>query len=103
MKVAVTKQVNRLRLFHFRKAGGTSLRSFVRELAKQIPFYNIRHSVKPGITGWAQLCYPYGSNEQDAKEKLQFDLYYVKNQSLFLDFTILLTTVEVILFGKGAR
>jgi sugar transferase (PEP-CTERM system associated) len=76
---------------------------FVRELAKQIPFYNIRHSVKPGITGWAQLCYPYGSNEQDAKQKLQFDLYYVKNHSLFLDFTILLTTVEVILFGKGAR
>lgn len=76
---------------------------FVRDLAEQIPFYDVRHSVKPGITGWAQLCYPYGSNAQDAKQKLQFDLYYVKNHSLFLDFTILLTTVEVILFGKGAR
>ncbi len=76
---------------------------FVQELTKQIPFYDIRHSVKPGITGWAQLCYPYGANAEDAKQKLQFDLYYVKNHSLFLDFMILLTTVEVILFGKGAR
>lgn len=76
---------------------------FVKELAKKIPFYEVRHSVKPGITGWAQLCYPYGANEADAKQKLQFDLYYVKNHSLFLDFMILLTTVEVILFGKGAR
>ena len=76
---------------------------FVQELVKQIPFYDVRHSVKPGITGWAQLCYPYGANTEDAKQKLQFDLYYVKNHSLFLDFMILLTTVEVILFGKGAR
>jgi len=76
---------------------------FVKELAEQIPFYNVRHSVKPGITGSAQLCYPYGSGVSDAKQKLQFDLYYVKNHSLFLDFMILLTTVEVILFGKGAR
>ncbi|MFT5710417.1 MAG: sugar transferase (PEP-CTERM system associated) [Halioglobus sp.] len=76
---------------------------FVKELAQKIPFYDVRHSVKPGITGWAQLCYPYGADESDAKQKLQFDLYYVKNHSLFLDFIILLTTVEVILFGKGAR
>ena len=76
---------------------------FVEDLVKQIPFYDVRHSVKPGITGWAQLCYPYGANTEDAKQKLQFDLYYVKNHSLFLDFMILLTTVEVILFGKGAR
>lgn len=76
---------------------------FVQGLVEQIPFYDIRHSVKPGITGWAQLCYPYGANAEDAKQKLQFDLYYVKNHSLFLDFMILLTTVEVILFGKGAR
>jgi len=76
---------------------------FVKDLAEKIPFYNVRHSVKPGITGWAQLCYPYGADESDAKQKLQFDLYYVKNHSLFLDFMILLTTVEVILFGKGAR
>ena len=55
------------------------------------------------VTGWAQLCYPYGASKDDAKQKLQFDLYYVKNHSLFLDFMICLTTVEVVLFGKGAR
>jgi sugar transferase (PEP-CTERM system associated) len=76
---------------------------FVRELAKSIPYYEARHCVKPGITGWAQLCYPYGASEDDARQKLQFDLYYVKNHSLFLDFMIALTTVEVVLFGKGAR
>mgnify|MGYP003631033185 CR=1 FL=1 len=76
---------------------------FVKELAERIPYYNARHCVKPGITGWAQLCYPYGSSENDARQKLQFDLYYVKNHSLFLDFMICLTTVEVVLFGKGAR
>jgi len=76
---------------------------FVRELTERIPYYSARHCVKPGITGWAQLCYPYGASENDARQKLQFDLYYVKNHSLFLDFMICLTTVEVVLFGKGAR
>lgn len=76
---------------------------FVRDLAEKIPHFETRHCVKPGITGWAQLNYPYGACEKDAKAKLEFDLYYVKNQSLFLDLTILLQTVEVILFGKGAR
>jgi sugar transferase (PEP-CTERM system associated) len=76
---------------------------FVKQLSEQIPFYDVRHSVKPGITGWAQLSYPYGASVNDAKQKLQFDLYYVKNHSLFLDFMILLNTVEVVLFGKGAR
>ncbi len=76
---------------------------FVKELSDTIPYYNARHCVKPGITGWAQLCYPYGASENDARQKLQFDLYYVKNHSLFLDFMICLTTVEVVLFGKGAR
>ena len=76
---------------------------FVKELSERIPYYNARHCVKPGITGWAQLCYPYGASEDDARQKLQFDLYYVKNHSLFLDFMICLTTVEVVLFGKGAR
>ena len=76
---------------------------FVKELAESIPYFNARHCVKPGITGWAQLCYPYGASENDARQKLQFDLYYVKNHSLFLDFMICLTTVEVVLFGKGAR
>ncbi|HBO14366.1 MAG TPA: sugar transferase [Halieaceae bacterium] len=76
---------------------------FVRELAEEIPFFDKRHCVKPGITGWAQLNYPYGASVNDARCKLEFDLYYVKNQSLFLDFLILLQTAEVILFGKGAR
>jgi len=76
---------------------------FVKQLATTIPYYNARHCVKPGITGWAQLCYPYGASEEDARQKLQFDLYYVKNHSLFLDFMIALNTVEVVLFGKGAR
>jgi lipopolysaccharide/colanic/teichoic acid biosynthesis glycosyltransferase len=76
---------------------------FVDDLAQRIPYYNTRHLVKPGITGWAQLLYPYGASDHDAKQKLQFDLYYVKNHSIFLDFWILLTTVEVVLFGKGAR
>ena len=76
---------------------------FVRQLSERIPYYNARHCVKPGITGWAQLCYPYGASEEDARQKLQFDLYYVKNHSLFLDFMISLNTVEVVLFGKGAR
>jgi len=76
---------------------------FVKELNEKIPYYDVRHAVKPGITGWAQLCYPYGASEQDATEKLQYDLYYVKNHSLVFDILILLQTVEVILFGKGAR
>ena len=76
---------------------------FVEELEHRIPYYRERHSVKPGLTGWAQLCYSYGSSEQDAAEKLQYDLYYVKNHSLLFDLVILLQTVEVILWGKGAR
>src|SRR6185503_4414143 len=68
---------------------------FASELAQKIPYYHERHCVKPGLTGWAQLCYPYGSSEKDALEKLQFDLYYVKNQSLIFDVMILLQTVEV--------
>jgi len=77
--------------------------AFVDGFNKSIPFYKERHRIKPGITGWAQLCYPYGENEYDAIQKLQYDLYYVKNYSLFLDFTIILHTVEVVLWGKGAR
>jgi sugar transferase (PEP-CTERM system associated) len=76
---------------------------FVEELKCRIPFYEQRHRVKPGITGWAQLCYPYGASVQDAKEKLQYDLYYLKNHSLLLDLIILLQTVEVVLVGEGAR
>jgi sugar transferase (PEP-CTERM system associated) len=76
---------------------------FVESLAAKIPYYHERHCVKPGLTGWAQLSYPYGSSERDALEKLQFDLYYVKNQSLIFDLIILLQTVEVVIWGKGAR
>jgi sugar transferase (PEP-CTERM system associated) len=76
---------------------------FVSQLAETIPYYNERHWVKPGITGWAQLCYPYGASERDAVEKLQFDLYYVKNHSLLFDIMILVQTAEVILLRKGAR
>jgi lipopolysaccharide/colanic/teichoic acid biosynthesis glycosyltransferase len=76
---------------------------FVEELGQQIPYYDQRHRVKPGITGWAQLCYPYGASVTDAKEKLQYDLYYLKNHSLLLDLIILLQTVEVVLVGDGAR
>jgi sugar transferase (PEP-CTERM system associated) len=76
---------------------------FVDQLVTQIPFYALRHSAKPGITGWAQIRYPYGASIDDAIEKLQYDLYYVKNHSLFLDIMILISTVEVVLWGKGAR
>jgi sugar transferase (PEP-CTERM system associated) len=76
---------------------------FVAELSERIPYYSQRHCVKPGITGWAQLCYPYGSSEEDALEKLQYDLYYIKNNSLLFDLAILVQTAEVVLLGKGAR
>lgn len=76
---------------------------FVDQLKQRINFYDERHRVMPGLTGWAQLCYPYGASEEDARQKLQYDLYYVKNTSFFLDMIILLETVEVILWRKGAR
>lgn len=76
---------------------------FVAQLNERIPYYRERHSIKPGITGWAQLCYPYGSSEQDATEKLQYDLFYVKNHTLLFYLAIILQTVEVIVWGKGAR
>lgn len=76
---------------------------FVDQLSRDIPYYWCRHAVKPGITGWAQILYPYGASLEDAREKLQFDLYYVKNHSLFLDIVILLQTVQVLLFNDGAR
>jgi len=76
---------------------------FVAEFSQKIPYYQQRHCVKPGITGWAQLCYPYGSSEKDAVEKLQYDLYYIKNNTLLFDLAILLQTVEVVVMGQGAR
>ncbi|WMS87987.1 TIGR03013 family XrtA/PEP-CTERM system glycosyltransferase [Pleionea litopenaei] len=76
---------------------------FVADLNEKVAYYNMRHRVKPGITGWAQICYPYGDNDEDSKQKLQFDLYYIKNFSLFLDLTILLQTLQVIVWQKGSR
>ena len=76
---------------------------FVEELEKEIPFYSLRHAVKPGVTGWAQVCYPYGSSVDDSRRKLEYDLYYAKNMSLLLDIKIVLKTIGVILFPKGAR
>ena len=73
------------------------------ELQENIPYYSERHVVKPGVTGWAQLKYSYGASKEDAVEKLRYDLYYVKNHTLLLDLAIILQTVEVVLWGKGAR
>ncbi len=76
---------------------------FVEQLTREIPFYAVRHSVKPGVTGWAQVRYQYGSTVEDSQEKLQYDLHYVKNHTLWLDLQILVETVHVVLTGKGAR
>ena len=76
---------------------------FVGQLSNKIPFYSERHRVKPGLAGWAQMRYPYGSSENDAVEKLKFDLYYVKNSSLIFNIAILIQTAEIVLWGKGAR
>jgi sugar transferase (PEP-CTERM system associated) len=76
---------------------------FVAMLSEKIPFYAIRHSVKPGITGWAQVRYSYVSSVDDTVKKLEYDIYYVRNRSLLLDILILLETVRVVLLGEGAR
>ena len=76
---------------------------FVQQLKTQILFYGLREAVKPGITGWAQIRYPYGSSVDDARAKLEYDLYYVQHQSLFLDLAICFHTVKTVLFGRGAR
>src|SRR4029453_12448993 len=76
---------------------------FVRQLTEQIPFYGQRHVLRPGLTGWAQVRYTYGSSVEDAMEKLQYDLYYIKNLSIALDFVIVLETIKTVLTRKGAR
>ena len=76
---------------------------FVEQLTEKFPYYEERHRVKPGLTGWAQIRYPYGNTDEDGLQKLQFDLYYVKNFSIFLDLLILLQTAEVVMLGKGAQ
>ena len=76
---------------------------FVQTLNERIPYYSLRHSIKPGITGWAQICYPYGDSQDDAIEKLQYDLYYMKNMSPLFDLQIIFESLKVVLLGKGAR
>ena len=76
---------------------------FVQQLKQQIPYFGLREAVKPGITGWAQIRYPYGATVDDARAKLEYDLYYVEHRSLFLDLAIVFHTVKTVLFGRGAR
>lgn len=76
---------------------------FVAQLAEEIPFYEQRHLIAPGLTGWAQIKYPYGASIEDARQKLQYDLFYIKSQSLILDAIILFETIKIILFGRGAQ
>jgi lipopolysaccharide/colanic/teichoic acid biosynthesis glycosyltransferase len=76
---------------------------FVNKLETIIPYFAERFSVKPGITGWAQVSYGYGASVEDAIEKLNYDLFYIKNMSIFMDFIIVLKTIKIVLFGKGAR
>jgi sugar transferase (PEP-CTERM system associated) len=76
---------------------------FVQQLAREIPYYEHRHLVAPGLTGWAQIKYPYGASVNDAMQKLQYDLYYIKNQSLTLDLVIIFDTIKTVLFGRGGR
>lgn len=76
---------------------------FVDQLVQKLPYYSLRHAAKPGITGWAQVCYPYGASEEDALRKLEYDLYYIKHQSFFIDLLIIFRTVKTVLFQKGSR
>jgi lipopolysaccharide/colanic/teichoic acid biosynthesis glycosyltransferase len=76
---------------------------FVKQLYEEVPYYNVRHCIKPGITGLAQVRYQYGASVEDSIQKLQYDLYYVKNNSLFLDVLILIDTFQVVILGKGSR
>jgi lipopolysaccharide/colanic/teichoic acid biosynthesis glycosyltransferase len=78
-------------------------RHFVEQLARSIPFYRQRTYVKPGLTGWAQVNFPYGASVEDAREKLAYDLFYVKNRTIILDVLILISTIRVVLFREGAR
>ncbi len=76
---------------------------FVEQLAEEIPYYSIRHEVKPGVTGWAQVKYPYGASKEDALRKLEYDLFYIKNNSIALDLLVIFYTVKTVLLGKGGR
>jgi exopolysaccharide biosynthesis polyprenyl glycosylphosphotransferase len=76
---------------------------FVAQLAQEIPYYEQRHLIAPGLTGWAQIKYPYGASIEDARQKLQYDLFYIKNHSLILDAIVLFETIKIIMFGRGAQ
>jgi lipopolysaccharide/colanic/teichoic acid biosynthesis glycosyltransferase len=76
---------------------------FVSQLTQLVPFYEIRHLVRPGLTGWAQIGYPYGASVEDARQKLAYDIYYVKNASPLLDLIVLFHTAKVVVMGRGAR
>ena len=76
---------------------------FVAQLAREIPYYEQRHLIAPGLTGWAQIKYPYGASIEDSRQKLQYDLFYIKNHSLFLDAIIMFETIKIILFGRGGQ
>ena len=76
---------------------------FVEKLKKTVPYYNERFSVKPGVTGWAQIKYPYGASEEDALEKLKYDLYYIKNMSVVMDLMVIFHTIKIVLLGRGSR
>ena len=76
---------------------------FVEWLSKEIPYYGVRHVVRPGITGWAQVQYKYGNTLEDAREKLQYDLFYIKNASLGLDLLIMFQTIKIVVLGHGAK
>jgi lipopolysaccharide/colanic/teichoic acid biosynthesis glycosyltransferase len=76
---------------------------FVSQLESQIPYYQVRHAIKPGITGWAQVNYPYGASVEDALEKLCYEFFYMKNLSFVLDFHVFLMTARVVILGQGAR
>ncbi len=76
---------------------------FVEMLTREIPYYQLRHIIRPGITGWAQVCFPYGASVEEAREKLQYDLYYIKNMSLAFDLYIIFRTIKTVLFGRGAK
>jgi lipopolysaccharide/colanic/teichoic acid biosynthesis glycosyltransferase len=76
---------------------------FVKKLKANLPYYAERHTVKPGITGWAQISYGYGASEEDALKKLEYDLFYIKHLSLFMDLLIIIKTIKIVILGKGAR
>jgi lipopolysaccharide/colanic/teichoic acid biosynthesis glycosyltransferase len=76
---------------------------FVEQLKKKLPYYTLRHNVKPGLSGWAQVSYPYGASEEDALHKLEYDLYYIKNLCFRMDILIAIQTIKIILFQKGSR